>query len=181
VLETYLKDRARIVADGNFKPIIATGKQETNNLTSEVRKYRQSQRITGRVQLIVGAVGSGKSLFIRRFFKRVLPQDLKQKTMWAFLNFNTELKGAEELRHAVSEMFIQSFCELNNINLEELETTEKLFSHEMAAFDRGPAKLLRGVNEQRYNQERYFRLKELRAYFGWIESGDSLGWLDGRI
>jgi hypothetical protein len=111
VLETYLKDRARIVADGTFQPIITTGKHESNNLTTEVRKYDQSKRITGRVQLIVGGVGSGKSLFIRRFFKRVLPPELKQKTMWAFLNFNTELKGAAELRRAVAESFIQSFCE----------------------------------------------------------------------
>ncbi len=48
------------------------------------------------MQLIVGAVGSGKSLFIRRFFKRLMPEELKKKTMWAFLNFNTELKSPEE-------------------------------------------------------------------------------------
>ena len=161
VLETYLKDRARIVADGTFQPIVASGKHGADNLTSEVRKYGQSSRITGRVQLIVGAVGSGKSLFIRRFFKRVLPEDLKQKTMWAFLNFNTELKGPEELRHAVAESFVQSFCELNNVDLVDHENIERLFSHEMAAFDRGPAKLLKGANDQQYNQQRYFLLKEL--------------------
>jgi GTPase SAR1 family protein len=161
VLETYLKDRARIVADGTFQPIITSGKHGSDKLTSEVRKYGHSQRITGRVQLIVGAVGSGKSLFIRRFFKRLLPEDLKQKTMWAFLNFNTELKGPEELRHAVAKSFIESFCELNNIDLVEHENIERLFSHEMLAFDRGPAKLLKGANVQQYNQQRYFFLKEL--------------------
>ena len=81
--------------------------------------------------------------------------------MWAFLNFNTELKSAEELRAAVAKSFIQSFCELNGIDIDELGYIEKLFSHEMAAFDRGPAKLLKSANVQQYHQQRYFRLKEL--------------------
>jgi GTPase SAR1 family protein len=162
VLETYLKDRARVVADGSLQPSMTAGKHPQNNLASEMRKHGSSQRITGRVQLIVGAVGSGKSLFIRRFFKRLMPPELQKKTMWAFLNFNTELKSAEELRAAVCELFIKSFCELNNIDLEALDYQEKLFSHELAAFDRGPAKLLKTGNNQQYNQQRYFKLKELR-------------------
>jgi hypothetical protein len=161
VLETYLKDRARVVADGSFQPVITPGKHPQNNLASELRKHSASSKTTGRVQLIVGAVGSGKSLFIRRFFKRLMPEELQRKTMWAFLNFNTELKSAEELRAAVAKSFIQSFCELNGIDIDELGYIEKLFSHEMAAFDRGPAKLLKSANVQQYHQQRYFRLKEL--------------------
>jgi GTPase SAR1 family protein len=161
LLEGYLKDRTRIVADGTFQPVVATGKHETNKLTTEVRKYGQAIKKPGRVQLIVGAVGSGKSLFIRRFFKRMLPDDLKKKTMWAFINFNTELKSPAEIRHAVADGFIDSFAELNNIDLDDLETLNKLFHPEMAAFDRGPAKLLKNSDQQQYNQQRYFRMKEL--------------------
>ena len=157
VLETYLKDRARVVADGFFLPAITSGKHAQNNLTSEIRKYGSSQRITGRVQLIVGAVGSGKSLFIRRFFKRLLPDELKRKTMWAFLNFNAELKGAEELRAAVAELFIESFSQLNGVELSDLSCIERIFASELAAFDRGPAKLLKSSNVDRYNQERVLR------------------------
>ncbi len=160
VLETYLKDRARVTASATFEPIVE-GRFNTNSLSIEVRKHIQTARAAGRVQLIVGAVGSGKSLFIRRFFKRVLPPELQQKTMWAFLNFNVELKGAQELRQAVAEAFINSFCEINGIDADDLETIERLFSHEMAAFDRGPARILRKTNEQQYNQQRYFELKRL--------------------
>ncbi len=161
VLETYLKDRARVTASATFQPIVTEGRNSTNNLSIEIRKHAQVQRLTGRVQLIVGAVGSGKSLFIRRFFKRVLPPELQQNTMWAFLNFNVELKGPHEVRQAVAESFIASFCELNDIDIDELETIEKMFSHELAAFDRGPAKLLKRSDEQRYNQQRYFEIKKL--------------------
>jgi len=163
VLESYLKDRARVAADGSFQPVITSGKHPQNNLTAEVRRHGSSQRIAGRVQLIVGAVGSGKSLFIRRFFKRLMPEELQKKTLWAFLNFNTELKSAEELREAVCGQFIQSFCEINNIDLEDLDYQEKIFSPEMAAFDRGPAKLLKSDSLPQYNQQRYFRFKELLA------------------
>jgi GTPase SAR1 family protein len=161
VLETYLKDRARFLADGSFQPVIAPGKHETNQLTIEVRKHANIKNNPGRVQLIVGAVGSGKSLFIRRFFKRLLPDELKKKTMWAFINFNTEFKDPAEIRNAVAEGFISSFCEMNNIDIEDLDTQELLFRSEMRAFDRGPARLLKGGDNQRYNQERYFKLKEL--------------------
>jgi GTPase SAR1 family protein len=161
VLEGFLKDRTRILADGTFQPIVTTGRHETNNLTIEVRKHGQTIKNPGRVQLIVGAVGSGKSLFIRRFFKRMLPDELKKKTMWAFINFNTELKSPAEIRHAVADGFISSFSELNNIDLDDLETLNKLFHPEMAAFDRGPAKLLKHSDPQQYNHQRYFRMKEL--------------------
>ena len=161
VLETYLKDRVRI-ADGTFQPVISTGtKHQTNNLTTEVRKFEQSKKIAGRVQLIVGAVGAGKSLFIRRFYKRLLPEELKKKTLWAFLNFNVEIRDPRELRDTVATQFINSFRDLNEINFDDLHQIEKLFASEMSAFDRGPAKLLKNSNHQQYNQQKYFRLKEL--------------------
>jgi hypothetical protein len=160
-LEMYLKDRVRI-ADGTFQPVISAGvKHQTNNLTTEVRKFEQGKKTTGRVQLIVGAVGAGKSLFIRRFYKRLLPDDLKKKTLWAFLNFNVEIKDPSELRGAVATQFINSFRELNEIDLDDLDQIEKLFASDLAAFDRGPAKLLKSGNPQQYNQQKYFRLKEL--------------------
>jgi GTPase SAR1 family protein len=161
VLEGYLKDRARIIADGSFQPVVTSGRYDTNHLAAEVRKYGQSPKITGRVQIIVGAVGSGKSLFIRRFYKKMLPQEVREKSVWAFINFNTELTAADELRRAVAESFVQSFAELNNLKVDELATQERLFRHELDQFDRGPAKALRKASEQQYQQQRYFRFKEL--------------------
>jgi len=161
VLETYLKDRARVTSLATFQPVTTGGRYSINNLSMEVNKHSQAQRIVGRVQLIVGAVGSGKSLFIRRFYKRILPPELAQRTMWAFLNFNVELKEPQELRRAVAEIFVSSFCEINAVDITELDVIERLFASEMAAFDRGPAKLLKKGNEQQYNQQRYFELKQL--------------------
>jgi hypothetical protein len=40
VLETYLKDRARVVADGSFQPVITSGKHPQNNLTGRGPQVR---------------------------------------------------------------------------------------------------------------------------------------------
>jgi GTPase SAR1 family protein len=161
VLEVFLKDRARVLSDKSFQKIDGASKADAEGLISEVRKHGNIHKNPGRVQLIVGAVGSGKSLFIRRFFKRVLPEEMKKKTMWAFINFNTELKDAEEIRRAVAEGFIESLGGLNDIDLDDFSVQEKLFRPELTSFDKGPARLLKDSDPQKYNHEKYFRIKAL--------------------
>jgi hypothetical protein len=163
VLESYLKDRARVMAEGTFEPLTTGGKQGSGSLTSQVRNYGHAQRITGRVQLIVGGVGSGKSLFMRRFYRRTLPtiQDLAQKTMWAFVNFNHEYLSPEEIREAVLNGFIDSLYENNNASFKTHEELEKLFRVEMAQWDKGPVRLFKESNHDRYNHERYLFLTDL--------------------
>lgn len=155
VLEQYLKDRARVMAEGTFQPLSTGGRQGPADLLSQVRNYRQSRRITGRVQLIVGGVGSGKSLFMKRFFRLNLPNlpDIASKTKWAFINFNAEYRGAEEIREAVLAGFIDSFCEHNNVSFSTLEELEALFHHEIAQWERGPVRL--ETSKDRFNHERY--------------------------
>ena len=155
VLEQYLKDRARVMTAGAFRPLSTGGLQGPADLTSQVRTYRQSKRITGRVQLIVGGVGSGKSLFIKRFYRRNLPNlpDIANKTMWAFINFNVEFRSPEEIREAVLTGFIDSLCENNKVGVTTLEELEALFHHEIMEWMRGPIRL--ETNKDRLNHERY--------------------------
>jgi hypothetical protein len=120
-----------------------------------------TQKITGRVQLLVGGVGSGKSLFMKRFYRRTLPTitDLANKTMWAFINFNAEYLGPEEIRDAVLTGFIDSLCENNGLSFQTHEELEKLFHAELYQWDKGPIKL--ETNKDRYNHERYLYLTGL--------------------
>jgi hypothetical protein len=39
VLETYLKDRARVMAEGTFQPLNSAGRGGSNSLRSQVRNY----------------------------------------------------------------------------------------------------------------------------------------------
>jgi hypothetical protein len=155
VLEGYLKDRARVMAEGTFQPLSTGNRAGPAELTSQVRTYRQDKRTTGRVQLIVGGVGSGKSLFIKRFYRRNLPNlpDVANKTMWAFINFNVEFRSPEEIREAVLTGFIDSLCENNNVSFRTLEELEDLFHHEILQWERGPIRL--ETNKDRLNHERY--------------------------
>lgn len=161
VLESYLKDRARIMAEGTFQPLSTSARQGQADLPTQVRIYRQNKRITGRVQLIVGGVGAGKSLFIKRFYRRILPMlaDIRDKAMWAFINFNSEILGPEEIRNAVLTGFINSLCETNNLSFQTLEELETLFHHEITQWERGPIRL--ETNKARFNHERYLFITRL--------------------
>jgi GTPase SAR1 family protein len=162
VLETYLKDRARVASAGLLRPIV-TSINTASELSGELQKFWQNPKFFGRVQLIVGAVGAGKSIFIRRFYRRLMPKEVRDRTLWAFINFNVEFSDIARLRETISDRFIKSFTKLNNVNVEDLEHVEKLFRPELAQFERGPAKLLLKTNEQQYNHQRYLKLKELTA------------------
>jgi GTPase SAR1 family protein len=159
VLETYLKDRARVVATAHLQPI-ETSNKGASGIETELRRYRQNPKFFGRVQLIVGAVGSGKSIFIRRFYRRMLPDDIAEHTYWAFINFNV-LPPQKNLRDLIAERFIQSFEETNGINVHDLEMAEKLFSPEMKQFERGAAKQLLPHSEQQWHHQRYLHMKAL--------------------
>ena len=154
-----ITDESRI--ERHIKPLL--GKRSIKSITrSDVEAFMYSVELQQEKSVAFRRYEGGKTLFIRRFFKRMLPDDLRKKTIWAFLNFNTEVKDAQELRDTVLTQFLRSFRELNEIDLDDNDEIEKLFSHEIAAFERGPAKnLLKSGNDQQYHQQRYFRIKEL--------------------
>lgn len=160
VLETYLKDRERVASNNVLQPIV-TSKQSASGLSTEIQRFGQRPHEFGRVQLIVGAVGAGKSIFIRRFYKKLMPAQVRERTKWSFINFNSGFNDPASLERDIAAAFIESFCALNGIEVRELEFLEKVFRTEMNQFDKGPAKLLIDTDRQRYNQERYFRLKQL--------------------
>jgi hypothetical protein len=160
VLEAYLKDRARVVASGGLQAI-ETDRTTATGLSSEMRRYAQNPTFYGRVQLVVGAVGSGKSLFIRRFYRRLLPRDIEGRTLWAFINFN-DYDPDVGMNAWVAEQFMESFQKLNDIDLGELGLIEKLFARELRQFERGPVKLLK-KDSQEYTRQQYFKLQELTS------------------
>lgn len=170
VLETYLKDRARVAASGQLQTIV-TGRNTASGLSTQVRLFAQNPHYYGRVQLIVGGVGAGKSIFIRRFYKRLLPND--HHTLWGFLNFNVVPPGTFDrpgvpserlaLREWIVDEFVTSLQAANNLNVTDLDIIEKIFAPEMRQFTRGPAKILQKSDPKEYEKQRYLRLQELTA------------------
>lgn len=116
VLEALLKDRTTAKRDTIVEPI-RTSKSDEPQLTKAIEKYSDGDHAGGRLQIIQGGVGAGKSLFARRYRGLLEPAGLKNKDFWAFIDFNgspPSLKGAEPW---LCEAFISSF-ERENASLD---------------------------------------------------------------
>ena len=97
VLEALLKDRVSVRRDTIVKPL-QVRKNDEKDLTKAIRDYQAESAVGGQLQIIQGAVGSGKSIFARRYRQVLQPADLAEANLWAFVDFNNSpasLKGAE--------------------------------------------------------------------------------------
>jgi GTPase SAR1 family protein len=160
VLETYLKDRTDKIAGNQLKPIV-TSKNTATGISSEIQRFSLSPSSNARVQLIIGSVGAGKSTFIRRFYRRLMTQEVAKKTRWSFLNFNVMPPGLEGLKTWIAEQFAQSFAEINNIDVYEADQVEKIFGAELRRFERSPAKALYNNDRTEYVRRRTDLLDQL--------------------
>jgi GTPase SAR1 family protein len=160
VLETYLKDRTAQIAGNQLKPIV-TSKNTATGISAEVQRFAQNPGSTARVQLIIGSVGAGKSTFIRRFYRRLMTQEIAKKTKWAFLNFNVMPPGLDGLKTWIAEQFAQSFAAVNGVDLYEADQIENIFGAEVRRFERSPAKALKNNDRTEYIRRRTSLLEEL--------------------
>lgn len=94
-----------------------------------VRKEKQmlSSYSGSQVMLIVGGVGAGKTTFIKRFFKRILPEAVRSKILWFYVDFrqhSDELISVwdvimcqvlEQIRTKYPDLQVDDWGELQNI------------------------------------------------------------------
>ncbi|TGQ41174.1 hypothetical protein [Mesorhizobium sp. M00.F.Ca.ET.216.01.1.1] len=162
ILETYLKDRTSKIA-GNQLKAIETSRTTAPGLTTEVQRFAGNPAYYSRVQLIVGAVGSGKSTFMRRYYRRLMTKEVRDKTLWSFVNFNATGPELEGVTKFIAEQFLQSFGRENQIDIYDLETVQRIFSAELNRFERGPAKMLVSADRAEYVRKRTALLESLMA------------------
>ena len=111
VLESLLKDRLatrRLLAEE-----LSPTKAKEPKLTKAIDKYREDRPPEGQLQLITGSVGTGKSLFARRYKELLQPDDERKSTRWAFINFNNAPEPLDGAQDWLCEQFIKSFHEEN--------------------------------------------------------------------
>lgn len=151
VLETYLKDRTNKLGGSQLQPI-ETSRTSASRITTELQKFSQNPNYFSRVQLIIGSVGAGKSTFIRRYYRRLISKPAADRTKWSFINFNIMSPGfsGPEAQAWTARQFVESFCDVNNFDVGDLECLEKLFAVELSKFERGPNKLLRSADPAAY-------------------------------
>lgn len=165
VLETYLKDRtARNL--GNQVKTIETSRSQASGISFEIKRFAENPNHYSRVQLIIGAVGAGKSTFIRRFYNKLLATDVRSKTLWSFLNFNVLTPNAK-LSEWVAQQFVESLASINQIEIYDFDLLEKVFSVELNRFDHGANKRLKDIDPVEFERRRSQHLDDLSK--NWTE------------
>ncbi|MEW5421946.1 type I restriction enzyme HsdR N-terminal domain-containing protein [Amorphus sp. 3PC139-8] len=152
VLETYLKAKTPQIAGNQLRPI-ETSKRQASGISTEVQKFSQNPKYYSRVQLIVGAVGSGKSTFIRRYYRKLMSDEVNMRTRWAFIDFNVFPPG-ENIQNWIAYQFLGSFSEVNQIELHDYDLIEAVFSHELRRFDQGANKRLSEIDPAEFERRR---------------------------
>ena len=131
-LESFLKDRiTRSKRSGRTE--LRPTKGEELALGAVVTSHKKSKPIGGALQLITGAVGAGKSLFMRRYKEFLQKDELKQYNHWSFLDFNNappQLLDAEEW--VCREFVLSLLQEGAPIDLKEPADQERLFAPKLA-------------------------------------------------
>ena len=153
LLETFLRDRLRDRGD-QWAVALAPSHCEEPNLSQQLSSFdpRQAQ---GHLQLIIGGVGSGKSIFIRRYRRHLVPQQLREKIKWVSINFNAAPENLDLMENWVCDRFLDSFADENpGFDVWDLENLERIFAPLIARRERSVYARLRSVAPQEFEIER---------------------------
>lgn len=128
VLESLLKERLKIQRDSIVKELQPDrkGEQTVARTLSEFDKSRPEQ---GQLQIIQGAVGSGKSLFMHRYHDMLQPEDAAKRTRWAFVDFNAAPPDLTTAYPWLCSAFVDDFNNRNSeLDLYSTQTLRGVFS-----------------------------------------------------
>ena len=130
ILESLLKDRLtpRRPLSQELNPTRA----KEPKLAKAIATYRDDRPPEGQLQVITGSVGTGTSLFARRYKELLQPEEQRKSTHWAFIDFNGAPEPIEEAHDWLCEQFIESF-RLENPEFDPFanENLNRIFSQDL--------------------------------------------------
>ncbi len=110
-LEALLKDR--ILTKKGFIPI-ETSKKAAPAFNDVIQKVVSSKKdIPDPFILIVGGVGSGKSMFIERYHEFLADSQIKCNSHWANIDFNNASENLDKLEEWICQEFMRDFAMRN--------------------------------------------------------------------
>jgi hypothetical protein len=131
ILESLLKERSA-VRRGSTVEHLHPARTGEERLERTIAAFAKAGMHSGHLQIIQGAVGSGKSLFMERYKQTLQPEEAKEKTKWATIDFNSapvSLEGAEKW---LCEKFIESFRgENTDIDFTSLSVVRGVYSRKI--------------------------------------------------
>jgi hypothetical protein len=127
ILEALLKDR--LTERGAIVQELRPSRAGEEHVDRALANFGQSRPEGGQLQIIQGAVGSGKSLFMRRYRGVLQPPDMERRTRWAFIDFNGSPADLSHAEQWLCKAFAESF-EVENlgIDLNSAEVIRGVFS-----------------------------------------------------
>jgi len=136
ILEALLKERL-YTRTGTLSQRLEPGRHREEHVAHAIEEFSRVRPETGQLQIIQGAVGSGKSLFARRYKEVLQPEDHKGRCRWSFVDFNA---SPADLSHAelwLCKAFIEGF------------------EYENPALDLSSKEVLRGIFSRNIQRRKY--------------------------
>lgn len=129
-LESLLLDR---LSRSRTRVEIKTTKKRAEEVSKALSDLVSNKSPSGELQLITGGVGTGKSLFARRYKEFLQPAALREATHWAFLDFNFAPDDLGKAEDWVFDSFIRSLIEEGApIDPTREEDQERLFAQDLS-------------------------------------------------
>ncbi|MEX6220453.1 hypothetical protein AB6G21_07420 [Providencia hangzhouensis] len=120
---------------------------------------KKRRELEGKIILLIGSVGSGKTTFIDHLIEKVIPEDIKKETLWVRINMNNSPVNKDEIYDWVRERIINELKNLHSeIDFESLDIMRRIYSVEINSFNKGLGALLSDENER--NRELFNIIKE---------------------
>lgn len=130
ILESFLIDR---LSRSRSRVEIQTTKKRADEVSNRLAQLAFQRSQSGELQLITGGIGSGKSLFARRYREFLQPENLKANSHWAFLDFNFAPDNLSEATDWVCSTFAQSVIEEGApLILRDADDQERIFATDLS-------------------------------------------------
>ena len=106
--ENFLRDKTIPIQAPSIKAV-SPHKRNEKHFTEALSDYSAALPSTGSIQILIGAVGTGKSTFIERFERFLLPEQLRAKTFWVYANFNNAPSNPDLYEEWLCQQFVEEF------------------------------------------------------------------------
>jgi hypothetical protein len=108
ILEALLKERLT-VQRGTVVEKLEPGRHGEQHVEKVISDFREERPSGGQLQIVQGSVGSGKSLFTRRYKEATQSPTLANVTRWAFVDFNSSPSDLSNAERWLCQVFRESF------------------------------------------------------------------------
>lgn len=141
--QRYLEPIDRLIRNAVIPATSRLPALEDTSVASELSALlRDRKNLEHEVLLLVGSVGSGKSTFVDYVSVVALPQELREKTVWARLNLNEAPLSTKVAYTWIAESIIAELrSATDGEDIDDLRALEKILGPELNAVRRGPLSL----------------------------------------